>query len=155
MEYLGDDYIAVKSSEVITAHSIFNSAKLYPQSFYDTFPQLKDNIWNENGTDKENEKVIVFLSEVYPKQVINEAPLHAIMIPVIKNVKETKIVPAGKIQTMMSMIPATLFQLSLMRSNKISGLKSVVERTPCYALELGSDINGIGESIKSFLSYEQ
>ena len=155
MSYLGDDYVTIKSGDVITAHSIFNSAKLFPQSFHNTFPALKNSIWNEKGTDKENEKVVVFLSELYPRQVIKTAPLHAIMIPVIKDFQETKIVPASKIQTMTSMMPATLFQLSLMRSNKIAGLRSVVERTPCYFLELGSDINGVGETIKSFLSNER
>ena len=155
MSYLGDDYVTVKSGDVITAHSIFNSTKLFSQSFHDTFPTLKEKIWNESGTDKENEKVIVFLSELYPKQIIRTAPLHAIMIPVIKNVEETKIVPASKVQTMISMIPATLFQLSLTKSNKMAELKSIVERTPCYFLELGYDINGVAETIKSFLSNEQ
>ena len=28
-----------------------------------TIAECKDKIWNENGTDKENEKVAVFLSE--------------------------------------------------------------------------------------------
>jgi hypothetical protein len=155
MSYLGDDYVTVKSGNVITAHSIFNSTKLFPQSFYDTFPLLKDRIWNENGTDKENEKVTVFLSELYPQQVIREAPLQAIMIPVIKNVEETKIVPASKVQTMISILPATLFQLSLTKSDKMAELRSIVERTPCYFLELGYNLNGVAEIIKSFLTNEQ
>jgi hypothetical protein len=155
MSYLGDDYVTVKSGDVITTHSIFNSAKLFRQSFHDTFPALKEKIWNGNGTDKENEKVIVFLSESYPQHVIREARLHAIMIPVIKDVEETKIVPASKLQAMISMIPATLFQLSVTKSDKMAELRSIVERTPCYFLELGHDINGVGETVKSFLLNEQ
>jgi hypothetical protein len=155
MSYLGDDYVTIKFGDVITTHSIFNSIKLFPQSFHDTFPALKDKIWNENGTDIENEKVTVFLSELYPQKVVKTASLHAIMIPMIKNIEETRIVPASKIQTMVSMVPATLFQLSMTKSNTVAELKSVVERTPCYFLELGSDINGVGETIKSFLSNER
>jgi hypothetical protein len=116
---------------------------------------LKDKIWNENGTDKENEKVTVFLSELYPQQVVREAPLHAIMIPVIKNVEETKIVPASKVQTMVSLLPATLFQLSLTKSDKMAELRSIVEKTPCYFLELGYDLNRVADTIKSFLTNEQ
>ncbi|PKN53584.1 MAG: hypothetical protein CVU55_00220 [Deltaproteobacteria bacterium HGW-Deltaproteobacteria-13] len=155
MSYLGDDYVTVKSGDVITTHSIFSSTKLFPQSFHDTFPALKDKIWNENGTDKENEKVTVFLSELYPQQVVREAPLHAIMIPVIKNVEETKIVPASKVQTMVSLLPATLFQLSLTKSDKMAELRSIVEKTPCYFLELGYDLNRVADTIKSFLTNEQ
>ena len=155
MNYLGDDYIAIKYSDVITTHCIFSSTKLSPQSFHDTFPALKDKIWNENGMEKENEKAIVFLSELYPQQVIKTAPLHAILIPVIKNAEKTKIVLASKIQTMLSMIPYTLFQLSLTKSNKMAEIKSIVERMPCYFLELGSDINGVSETIKEFLLNEQ
>jgi hypothetical protein len=154
MSYLGDDYVAVKSGDVITTHSIFNSVKLFSQSFHDTFNALKEQIWNEEGTDKENEKVIVFLSELYPERVVKVAELQAIMIPVIKDAEETKIVPASKIQTMVSMIPATLFQLSVTKSDKMAELKSIVERTPCYFLELGYDINGVGRAIKSFLLNE-
>ena len=77
------------------------------------------------------------------------------MIPVIKNVEETKIVPASKVQTMVSMIPATLFQLSLSKSDKMSELRSIVERTPCYFLELGYDLKRVAETIKLFLSNEQ
>ncbi|MEN6422051.1 MAG: hypothetical protein ABFD76_08885 [Smithella sp.] len=155
MSYLGDDYVTVKSGDVITTHSIYSSTKLFPESFHDTFPALKDKIWNENGTDKENEKVAVFLSELYPQKIIKEAPLHAIMIPVIQNVEETKIVPASKVQTMVSMLPATLFQLYLTKSNKITELRAIVERTPCYFLELGYDLNGVAAAIKSFLANEQ
>lgn len=155
MSYLGDDYVTVQSGDAITTHSIYNSTKLYPQSFYETFPALKDKIWNENSTDRENEKVMVFLSELFPQKVIKTASLYAIMIPVIKNVEETKIVPASKIQTMISIMPATLFQLSLLKSDKMAQLKSIVERTPCYYVELGSDIKGVGQTIKAFISNEQ
>lgn len=155
MSYLGDDYVTVKSGDRIIIHSIFNSTKLFPQSYRDTFSVLKDRIWNEKGTDRENEKVIVFLSELFPRQVIREAPLQAIMIPVIKNMEKTKIVPASKIQTMISMMPATLFQLSLLQSNKMAELKSIVERTPCYFVELGNDIGGVGKTIRSFFANER
>jgi hypothetical protein len=154
MSYLGDDYIAVKCGDATTTHCIFNSTKLFSQSFHDTFPALKEKIWNKNGIEKD-EKAIVFLSELYPHQVIKTASLHAIMIPVIKNVKETKIVPASKVKTMISIIPYTLFQLSLTKSNKMAELRSIVERTPCYFLELGYDINGVAETIKSYLANEQ
>jgi|GEM_PF-803150 len=155
MDYLGDDYVAIKYSDVITTHCIFSSAKLSPQSLYGSFPALQDKIWNENGMEKENEKAIVFLMELYHRQIIRQAPLQAIMIPVIKNVEKTNIVQASKIQTMLSMIPYTLFQLSLTKSDKMAELKSIVERTPCYFLELGYDLNGAAETIKSFLTNGQ
>jgi len=52
------------------------------------------------STDKENEKVIVFFVGIISPAGYQTAPLHAIMIPVIKDFQETKIVPARKIQTM-------------------------------------------------------
>jgi hypothetical protein len=155
MSFLGDDMVLLKYDEVITTHSIFNSAKLFLESFHHSFPELKDKLWNESRTDMENEKVIVFLSEFFPQKVIKSAPLYAIMIPFIKNVENTRIIPAGKMQTMISMIPTSLFQVSFSQSNIMAELRSIVEKTPCYFLELGSDFKGIAKTIQSFLSHEQ
>ncbi len=155
MEFLGDDYVTIKSGDVITTHSIFNSVKIFSLSLDKTFPALKEKIWNKNDVALEKEKAIVFLSELFPQHIIREAPLHAIMIPVIKDIKKTKIVPARKLDTMIAMMPATLFQFSFIPSNKMAELRSIVERTPCYFLELGGDIPGVPDVIKSFLSHEE
>jgi hypothetical protein len=55
---------------------------------------------------------------------------------------------------MLAMIPTTIFQLSLTESNKIIELKSIIEKTPCYFLEMNSDIRQIPQVIKSFILYE-
>lgn len=154
MEYLGDDYITIKSGDIITAHSLFNSLKVFPQSL-NIFPKLKEKIYYKDNVVAEDEKLIIFLSELFRKQMVKKSVLNAIFIPVIKNTKETRIIPATKIDTMLAMIPTTLLQLSLTESNKVTELKSIIERTPCYFLELGSDVREIPEVIKSFLSYEQ
>lgn len=153
MDYLGDDYITLESGDIIMSHSLFNSVKVFPQSL-NKFSLLKEKVWNKDNIDTKEGKAIVFLSELFPNQIIRTASLHAILIPVIKNTQKTKIVKASKLQTMLAMIPTTLFQLSLTKSNKIAELKSIIEKTPCYFLELGYNLDEIPEVIKSFLSYE-
>lgn len=154
MDYLGDDYVTIESGNTIMSHSLYNSLKVFPQSL-DKFSGLREKVWNKNNIDTENEKAIIFLSESFSKQITRTASLDAILIPVIKNTPKTKIVKASKLETMLAMIPTTLFQLSLTKSDKMVELKSIIEKTPCYFLELGYDLNEIPEVIKSFLSYEQ
>lgn len=155
MGYIGDDYISIKYDDIITAYSLFNSVKISPRTIESIFPELREKIFNKNDVKSDNEKAVIFLSEYFPKQVVRKAKLSAILIPIIKNTKKTKIISASKLETMLAIFPTTIFQLSLMESNKIAGLKSITEKVPCYFLELGRDIKQIPEVIKSFLANEQ
>lgn len=155
MEYLGDDYVIIKYNDIITTHSVFNSVKVFPHSLEDIFPELREKVWNKIDNKISDPKAVVFLSDLFPNQIIKTAPLCAIMVPIIKDIKETRIIPASKLQTILAMIPTTLFQLSLTDYNKIVEIKDIIERTPCYFLELGSNIRDVPKAIKSFLSDEE
>lgn len=154
MDYMGDDFTIIEAGDKIIAHSLFSSIKVFPQTL-ETFPELREKIWNKNDLKKDEGKALIFLSELFHNQMVKKSFLNAIFIPVIKNTKETRIIPATKIDTMIAMIPSTIFQLFLTESNKITELKSIIEHTPCYSLELGSDPSEVAEAIKSFLSHEQ
>jgi len=153
MDYFGDDHVIIESDEIIKTHSLFNSVTFFP-FMMDQFPELRGKIWNKNSAGIEDRKAVVFLSESFPEQIVKTAPLSAIMIPVIKNIEKTKITKATKLQAMIAMIPTTLFQFNLMEVDKITKLKKIIERTPCYFLELGSNVREVPEAIKSFLLYE-
>ncbi|MBY0376733.1 hypothetical protein K2P96_02050, partial [Patescibacteria group bacterium] len=150
MDYLADDYVAVETGNS-KAYSLYNSVKITPDTL-EKFPELKEKIWNQKtfGGELDNGKAIVFLSKFFPNQIKDTAKLTAIFIPVIK--KETRIVEATKIDTMLALAPTILFQLPLAHRDKINELKEIIERIPCYFLELGPDIRHVPEVIKDFLN---
>ncbi len=154
MSYLADDYVGIEIGEKITLHSLFSSVKITPDTL-PKFPDFKDKIWNKTtfGGPLDDGKAVIFLQNLFPKQLIKKATLSAIFIPVIK--KETRITPASKIQAMLALAPTTIFQLPLAGANKMEEFKKILNSAPCYFLELGPDIRNVPEVIKNFLKEQK
>ena len=138
MEYLADDYVGIESGDPPQAHSLYSSAKLVATLQRTFLPQA----WNTEG-----EKAIMFLSDAFLKKMIQSAALHAIFIPMITHKPHTNIVPASKGQALLALAPTTLFQLPLMKAETLEILRAIVEQTPCYFLELGTDGTEIAEAV--------
>ena len=131
MSYLADDYGAIKRGDAPYAYSLYNSIKVAPYHGIDFDPA---HVWNIEG-----EKSVVFLSSLFPNQVVHSAPLKGIMIPKITHSETTKIVPATKAEAMLALLPTTLFQLPMAESDKMQLLSSIIAALPCYTVELGKD----------------
>ncbi len=146
MDYIGDDYVLIEQNSV---HSLYNSVKIKPEQL-PNFPEFRTSIWNAEGVGKkEAEKAIVFLSELFPRQLKECAPLAAIFIPRIAS--HTRIIPATKLEAMLALVPTTLFQLPLAPSSKTSSLADIIGKTPCFILELGPHVRAVPETIRAFL----
>ncbi len=145
MEYLGDDYVAVQSGETVVTHSLYASAKVSPDRV-PAFDAVRSHVW-----DNEGEKSIVFLSESFPKQLPASAPLSAVLIPTIAHLERTEIVPAGKMETLLALVPTTLMQLPLAGTDTVARLREIVARVPCFSLRLGRDSREAALAIKGFL----
>ena len=98
----------------------------------------------------DREKAVMFVSDLFPDQVQSSAGLSAILIPKITDGR-TRLVAASKLEAILAIAPTTLLQLPLAETNKVTALKSIIEKIPCYYLELGPDIRNIPEVLKSFL----
>lgn len=152
MHYLADDYVAVEMfPEGAVAHSLYHSAKVTKNGL-GYFPEFKELIWNKNFSDRE--KAVIFISDIFPEQVVHKTTLDAIFIPKITG-KETRIVPATKIEAMLAMAPTTLLQLPMAETKKVNVFKEILGKVPCYILELGPDVRAVPEVIKAFLNNER
>jgi hypothetical protein len=154
MNYLADDYVGIEIKEKTILHSLFSSVKITPDTL-PTFPDFKERIWNKTtfGGSLDNGKAVIFLRDLFPKQLIHKAELSAIFIPIIK--KETRIVPASKLEAMLALAPTTIFQLPLAGADKMKEFKKIITSVPCYFLELGPEISNIPEVIKKFLKEQK
>lgn len=150
MDYLADDYVAIttdNAEQMPVAHSLYQTAKMTREGT-NIFPELADIIWNKGYG--EGEKAVVFLSEHFPGQVKNISSLSAIFIPRIVG-GETTIVPASRIEAMLAIAPTTLLQLPLAETSKVGAFRDILEKIPCYFINLGSDIRAIPDVIKDFM----
>ena len=151
MDYLSDDYAAITATNTSTAYSLYHSAKVTYHGLT-LFPELKEKVWNKNFHDPE--KGIIFLGDFFPEQIKTISELRAILIPKITG-KETRIVPASKMQALLAIAPTTLLQLPWAETSKVSAFKSIIEKLPCYFLELGPEIRKNSEVVKEFLAREE
>lgn len=148
MDYLADDYVAIRvNREALVAHSLYHSAKI-TQDTIGFFPEFQQSIRNKNFLEKE--KAVIFVADVFPRQVKLTASVDAVLIPRITNGK-TRIVPASKMDGMLAMAPTSLLQLPMAEKAKIGICKSILAVTDCYFLELGSEVRAVPEVIKAFL----
>lgn len=146
MSYLADDYILLEDALTLRAHSIYCSAKI-EASHLANFPQLRDRISNIEELDRE--KAIVYLHEIYPKRLIHELPVKAILLPRITGKRETVLRAASPAQSLVALAPSTIFQQSGAGSRDFDFLADVVRRVPSFVLEAGTDLTRIPEAIRS------
>lgn len=148
MHYLGDDYVGIESGEQIIAHSLYNSAKLDDQTIA-LFPELTKHI--SNPTHKPEDKSIVYFTEIFPSQIKQHTPLAAIMIPRVVKGGPTRVIPTTKLEAMLALSPTSLFQLPLAQANQLQSFKQIIEKTPCFVLELGLPCEEVPNVLKQFL----
>jgi len=148
MDYLSDDYIAIQQNSSVEAHSLYQSAKI-TRDGVNRFPEFNQIIRNKNF--QENEKAVLFLSDIFPSQVVSHSSIVAIFIPRIVPDK-TRLSKANKIEAMLAIAPTTMLQLPLAETNKLKIFKSILNNIPCYFLDVGPDIRNTPNIIKDFLS---
>ncbi len=145
MDYLADDYVAVRLGDTVTAHSLYGSIKVAP----DRIPEFEDI--QQHVRDYDGQKSVIFLADLFPERLRASGPLTSVMIPVIANCERTEIVPAEKMAALLALLPTTLMQLPLAGTDKTTCLKEIVARTPCYVVRLGRDSTEAAQVIKEFL----
>lgn len=150
MHYLGDDYVAVEPTDPVTAHSLYQSAKVTPAGL-SLFPELVPHVANAGFAP--HEKAVIFLNEVLPAQVRTTATLTGICIPRI-GPGPTRLVEARKIDAMLAIAPTTLLQLPLAETRKLGAFKEILDRLPCFYLELGPEVRDVPQVLITHLAHE-
>ena len=149
--YAGDDYVAVTLEPTQRVQSLYSSAKLEPQHVHELMPHLVPLL--ANGERLDEEKAVLYVHEHFPDHTTSGFPLRAVVVPrVTPSRREARIVEASRGAAMAALAPSTIFQLHTADQRALSQMSRLIERTPCYALELGSDVQTIPAAIVDLLS---
>lgn len=134
MTYLGDDYVGIEErQDGVRAHSLYQSLKVAPPGH------------------EQREKQVVFADTFAPGQIRQDARLVAVCIPSIRHASATRMIPVHKAQALLALAPTTLLQLPRANAQQFNVLKRVIERMPCYTLELSEDPHEIASVVRAFL----
>lgn len=149
--YAGDDYVAVTLEPTPRVQSLYSSAKLEPPHVREFLPHLVPLL--ANGERLDEEKAVLYVHEHFPGHTTEGFPLRAVVVPrVTPGRREPRIVEASRAAALAALAPSTIFQLHTANQSALSEMSRLIERVPCYALELGSDVHAIPGAIAALLS---
>lgn len=138
--YLSDDYIITKLYPEPKVYSLYNSAKLN-FSDLERFCDFSDVVMNPEK--RNNDKAVLYLFPKYKKQIINELPLRAIMMPNITERSESSYKPAGFWQIQKALSFTTLSHLPNPGKHTIEYIYDLSNSLPKFILRSGNDLSGI------------
>jgi len=149
MQYLGDDYVLMDADLEPRVYSLYASAKLCDEQL----PRLRALAAQVANPDKEEgEKSLIFPHNAYAEQVRREAPLRALVLPRVVRQTVSRLQPTTAAVALASLAPSSIFQLPGHGSAAFRFLARLVQTSPCFILELGSDVNGVAGAIEQLLA---
>ena len=93
------------------------------------------------------------MHEHFPEHTTEGFPLRAVVVPKVSPTRqEPRVVEASRAAALAALAPSTIFQLHTADQGALSEMSRLIERVPCYALELGSDVHAIPGAIADLLS---
>jgi hypothetical protein len=137
---LSDDYVGLQllPEGTFIGHSLYNSVFL-ETAHLAQFTELFS--YAIKGRLPQEEKSVIILSQVFPERLERVVRIRALVLPVVMKTSEPRIRTASKGEALLALGPSSLLQIPN-RSLGESGferLAQLVERIPCYWLELGSE----------------
>jgi hypothetical protein len=149
--YAGDDYVAVRVDPTPRVESLYCSGKLEPAHVNTIMARLLPLLANADRL--EDEKAVVYVHAHFPSQVTRGFPLRAVLAPTVRTTQTaSRIVEMSRASAFAALAPSTMFQLHTAGPDTLAAMSRLIERVPCYALEIGSDVAAIPETIADFLA---
>jgi hypothetical protein len=149
-DYLGDDYIGLDASE----DSIFVGYRLYTATWLMAhhlvrFPRLIPHaIYPQRPAQ---EKTLVLLSRMFPRQLSAVASIRALVLPRITSNPSVQIRPASKAEALFALAPSSILLRPGSGPATLNKLARLAEGIPCYWLDLGEDLTEIPNRIIELL----
>jgi hypothetical protein len=149
--FAGDDFVGVGVEPEPYVHSLYASGKVMPDHVQ-RLPFLLPALSNADALA--SEKAVVYAHEQWPRAVTEGFPLKALLAPrVIPGLVESQATEISRGQGLAALAPSTVFQMHTQAGSSLAAMTRLVERIPCYELQLGSDIGSIPRAIAELLDH--
>lgn len=148
LSYLADDYVILNRESPYVVYSLYNSGKLNAASQ----GLLPDVAALAAGASLDfMGKSLFFVHEHMPDKLIREFPLAAFLLPQVKGGVRTRLRPVSGQVVRQALVPSTIHQLTGAGAEAIKALEELANSAPGFALELGTDMEGIPAAILRLL----
>ena len=151
-DYLSDDLVGLELSSdgCFVGHSLYNSTFMEPDHLK-RFSQLER--YAIRGRYSFEKKHLVLLSQIASLRFARSCRIHSVVLPRVLNGFTSCFREASKGEALLALAPSSL--LVGERSFGFEGFKKLadlVERVPCYWLELGNVLAKIPDAVEELLS---
>lgn len=149
-DFLGDDCVALRrgADGTFEGHSLYSSAGLDPRQLA-WFPALAGSATDPVPGD--DEKANVFVAEVFPGAP-RMAPIRLLVLPRVVTAGPLAVRAATKAEALLALAPSSLIKRAVPARPVLRGLARLVERVPCYWLDVDTRLDGIPRRIEALLT---
>jgi hypothetical protein len=149
-EFLGDDQCGLQALEdgSFLGHSVYGGARVEPHHV-GHFPQLRAGAGV--GQAVHDDKLLLFPAEMQPTHMARTAIIRVIVLPRVVAAEQSRVRRASKGEALLRLAPTSLFTAFGAGAGGFERLGRLVERVPCFWLELGRDISAVPERVEALL----
>lgn len=151
LQYAGDDYVLVNLEAEITAHSVFQTAKVKTDEDLERFPRLKSGAMKTIN----DEKNVLFIGDFQPAKIIKELPLKAIVFPRFVAGADYHLEQISPTSAFKALITSTINQTPFANRESLQIVSQIVRNLPAYLLIFGENQAELPEIIKRILTQHQ
>ena len=153
-DYLSEDYVGLQRQldGSFVGHSLYNSVFLetvHLTRFEGLVPYaIKGRLPHE-------EKSVIVLSQLFPERLQRVVPIRVLALLRVADVQKPKFRPASKGEALLALGPSSLLQIPNrgLGAGGFKRLAELVERVPCYWLEIGGDLDSIARGVDELLTH--
>lgn len=148
LQCAGDDYVVLTVESKPCVWSLYNSAKLKPDSlarFPDLAPEPHEPERSYGG------KSIVYLKDHFPALVVQHLPVDAVVLPRVTGGRTTRLVGCSRAEALTAVAPSSMFQLPDGHARSFATIVQLIRQVDCYRLEIGMQSSNAPELIAEML----
>lgn len=151
-DYVSEDFVGLerRPDDSFVGHSLYNSVFLETIALA-RFGDLTSHTI-ESGFSPE-EKSVLILSQLFPERLQRAVPIRVLALPRVVNSVKAKFRPASRGEALLGLGPSSFLQIPN-RERGVRGfdnLAELVERVPCYWLEVGTHLPSIASAVEALL----
>jgi hypothetical protein len=151
--YLGEDYVGLESrlDGSFVGHSLYNSIFL-ETGHLERFEELRP--FAVKGRPPHELKSVIILSQVFPERLQRCVPIRALALLRVTEASKPRFRRASKGEALLTLGPSSLLQIPNRKLGTpgFQKLAELVERLPCFWLEVGTDLRATPVCVTELLA---
>ncbi len=148
LQCAGDDYVVLSVESKPCAWSLYNSAKLKPDSL-ERFPDLARKRCEPERSD--GDKTIVYLNHHFPGLMARVLPVDAVVLPRVTGGRTTRLVRCSRAEALAAVAPSSMFQLPDGHARSFATIVRLIRQVECHRLDIGTQSSNVPELIADML----